>query len=510
MTSHQHLQDEQLLSLLDGEVPELDVASIHAHIETCWTCRTRLEEIESIIGEYVRYREIVTPFQPSPPAPWANLEPRFQQVDRSMNPRRSLRPRHWLAIAATLLIAIFLVRRFATVTPVSAAELLRKATAAQQPSSPRRRIQIKTRNRTFTRPAALTANGPAEDAGLRAMFERAHFDWIDPLNAVAFAAWRDQLPQKRDRVQTLPNGDAYVIQTSTSTGELREAQLTLRKRDLQPTREMLEFTNETVEIEALADEQIAAASPPPERGTPHEPSRTTETVSPAHRDLQVFSALHKIGADLGEPVEMSENSSRLLVTATGLTNEQKQSLQASLLGIPGVELRFDDATPHAANSPGQRVTPLTAPLQPRLQTLLGSRESVEEFTNRALDASDAMLARAHALRALSKAFPPAAEASLDSNDRDTLRAMRNDHTTALAARVRDLQVILDPIIRTPAAGGDKIQNATWQADAQVLFTSAQNLDQLLNKALAGSNADADDSDFQHIATALARVQGHLR
>jgi len=509
MTSHQHLQDEQLLSLLDGEVPELDVASIRAHIETCWTCRTRLEEIESIIGEYVRYREVVTPFQPPPPARWANLEPRFQEVDRSVGARRSLRPPHWLAIAAALLIVFFLVRRFETVTPVSAAELLRKATAAQQPQSPRRRIQIKTRHRTFTRPAALATNGDSQDAELRAMFERAHFDWDDPLSTRSFAAWRDQLPEKRDRVRTLGD-DAYMIQTSTSTGELREAQLTLRKRDLQPTREMLEFTNETVEIEAVPDEQIAAAAPPPERGTPREPSRSTETVSPAHRDLQVFSALHKIGADLGEPVEMSENGSRLLVTGTGLTSEQKRQLEASLLRIPGVEVRFDDATPRAGNSPGQRVTPLTAPLQPRLQALLGSRESVEEFTNRALDASDAMLARAHALRALAKAFPGPAEASLDANDRDILRVMRSDHTTALAARVRELQTILDPVIPASALRGEKVESATWQAAAQALFASAQNLDQLLNKALAGSNADADDSDFQHIAAALARVQGQLR
>jgi hypothetical protein len=69
------------------------------------------------------------------------------------------------------------------------------------------------------------------------MFRAANYDWDDPLSAKSFQAWRDRLPEKRDEV--IEERDAYRIRTSTDSGELLEATLTLRIPDLQPLVEFL-------------------------------------------------------------------------------------------------------------------------------------------------------------------------------------------------------------------------------------------------------------------------------
>lgn len=505
-----HLQDDDLLPLLDGEQPERDAADIRAHVEACWTCRTRMDEMKNTIGEYVRYRDTVRTLAP-PPASWGDLEPALARIDRSLTPppspvlRRSflaLRPAYWVAAAAMVLLLI-VVRRLEVVPPVSAAELLRKASAAEQKPTARRRIQIKTRHRQFTRPASLPVRAASEPDDLEQLFNRAHFNWDDPLSARSFAAWHDQLTGKQDDVPARDNF-TYKIHTSTTASELHEATLILRAQDLQPLSETLQFASDTVEIttapDAATPSEIAAA-PAPERVPARDTTKPVELPSPIHRELQVFSALHEIGADLGEPVEMNPDGSRLIVTGTGLTNAQKQQLRAALQDIVGIEIRFEDATPstRAGATPGERATSATAPLQQRLQTLLGSRETVEDFTNRALDASDAMMARAHALRALDKAFPPAVESGLASGDRELLDKLRRDHAIAFAAKVHELRAVLDPVL-------SNFRAPTPSAPTGSLFSAAQNLDQLLNRALAGSTADAQDVDFQRIAAALDQVE----
>ena len=208
-------------------------------------------------------------------------------------------------------------------------------------------------------------------------------------------------------------------------------------------------------------------------------------------------------------MELDRDGSHMTVTGTGLTTVQKQQLRASLEKIPGVEVRFEDATPspRVAGAPADSSTPAAVSSQLRLQAMLGGRESVEDFINRVLDASDAMMARVHALRGLAKAFPPAVESSLSSSDRAVLASLRTDHATALAGQLRELRTILKPILPAQLPRTERVQAANWQAGAQALFSAAQNLDQLLNRALAGSKADLNEGDFEQITAALARVSG---
>lgn len=54
-----HPQAEELLLFVDGELPRSSRASIRKHLEGCWKCRTELEQLESVISEFMRYKAVL-------------------------------------------------------------------------------------------------------------------------------------------------------------------------------------------------------------------------------------------------------------------------------------------------------------------------------------------------------------------------------------------------------------------------------------------------------------------
>jgi hypothetical protein len=53
-----HLSNEQLLREVDGEAGSREARLIRGHLETCWACRTRKQELEGAISDYVHvYQE---------------------------------------------------------------------------------------------------------------------------------------------------------------------------------------------------------------------------------------------------------------------------------------------------------------------------------------------------------------------------------------------------------------------------------------------------------------------
>ncbi len=502
-----HVEEGDLLRLIDGELPESDALAARAHIEACWSCRAQFQEIEMVIGEYVRYQKTTDPWLPPPPKAWPELRFRAASADPEPAPPALflLPPRRWFDLrwalaAAALLVAAFIMYRLQKPPVVSAAELLRNASAVEPVTGA---IRIRTKGSSLVRPAVLHRAAADDDVRLRLMFERAHFDWDQPLSARTFAAWRRQLSEKEDEVKF--DGDAYVIRTSTSAGELHRATMTLRARDLRPLREMLEFAGETVEVDQVPEPAAAPAAPRQITGAPARPEKAEPSPqSTLHRMLEVFSTLHRLGADLGEPVEIRQNAGTIDVAAIGLTAARQRQLQAAMQDIPSVTVHFDPGTPRAAPARKAQSNPLNrASGQTRLEALLGSPQAAEDFTDRALDASDAVLARVHALRALARAFPPAQESALSAGDQHLLTELRHDHVTALTQKIADLRAALLPVIGNASPDGAAADSATWQDAAQKLLTAAQQLDETLNRELASDAASAND--FGRISRALSHL-----
>ena len=49
-----HLTDEELVLLGDNEMPKSQAGKARAHLVSCWTCRTRMAELDGTIADFVR------------------------------------------------------------------------------------------------------------------------------------------------------------------------------------------------------------------------------------------------------------------------------------------------------------------------------------------------------------------------------------------------------------------------------------------------------------------------
>ena len=140
-----------------------------------------------------------------------------------------------------------------------------------------------------------------------------------------------------------------------------DASLTLRASDLHAVSCTLRFgAQETVEITEVPDEQpaphvtaqepnAAAIQPAPE-AVPRRPA------SPGD-ELLAIAALHRIGADLGEPIEIRRDGESVLVNASGMEPRRQAEVKAALSGIAAVRLTIGDFASSGAAQVERRPTP---------------------------------------------------------------------------------------------------------------------------------------------------------
>jgi anti-sigma factor RsiW len=86
-----HLSDEELLLLVDGETEGREDRNIRNHLAACWSCRLRLRELEDAIAAVARmHRQTVNSPLPSPEGPRALLKARLRElaVAKPSSPKR--------------------------------------------------------------------------------------------------------------------------------------------------------------------------------------------------------------------------------------------------------------------------------------------------------------------------------------------------------------------------------------------------------------------------------------
>lgn len=74
-----HLTDQELVAELDRERPA--GAPHTVHLEGCWSCRARLDELESAMYGFIRLRDDVLLAAPEPPSIWPGLEAGMDRID---------------------------------------------------------------------------------------------------------------------------------------------------------------------------------------------------------------------------------------------------------------------------------------------------------------------------------------------------------------------------------------------------------------------------------------------
>jgi hypothetical protein len=532
-----HPTEEQLLQFSDGELPGRASSRVDSHLKACWQCRTNLEEIEKTVGECVHYRtNVLQRHLPAPPAPWTDIYRSFEQIDATFD-KPSLghrvakilgfpvrHARKWAPVAAALLLAWGLFYRYRVTPSVQAAELLHKAMIAAEthPAKPHR-IQIRTKAHSFVRQSgvaqASASNSSAQE--LQSLFQHANYNWDDPLSAKSYAAWRDQLPSKQDQI--VETQDSYRIRTSTGAGELTQATLQLRSPDLEPVEERLEFRNqEWVEITALPDETEPSVAPIASAAAPAPEPRATlpNPISPAAAaqeasigdELQVLAALHQVGADLGDPIDVSRSGSEIVVAGVGITQTRREEIERAVSGLPRVTVRFTDSAPASRlpeqPAPANQAAGDNRQLQARITEQVGGRAHFEQLAAEVLEMSEPLMARVYALRGLEERFPANVQSRMNASDLESLRKIQRDHAVALRQQITAFDQVLKPVVGSrkatePAFTSDSLQPATEE-----LFQSARRMEKLL--AVMFGAAPPDSVDEQQLPSQLAATLAQLR
>ena len=501
MDNHEsaHLSEEQLAQFQDGELSGREAR----HLDTCPECGTRLIDLQSSTAAYAEYLESIrTPALPPVPKRWRELEALIA-AHEAPRPRRA-RP-WWLipAVAAALsvLFAVVVIsRRHVREPSAEATELLTRSARVDLPSN--RMISLRLHGKTLLRPAVLVTPGPpgsdAEMDHLRLVFASAHYSWREPLSARSFARWRSGLSDKRDSVSVIHSTGrkrAYRVQTDTGAGALRSASLTIREEDLRPTSGAFRFERE----DPLEMDEAPAAAPAASEARPTAPKESiVETPASPADTLHVLAALNAIGADVGEPIDVSEDArhNAVVVRANGLSAERRRQVADALKLLPRVKLDLDatSSEPHPAASragtPEKYSAGIPAVLRQQFEDRLGGAIALQETTDRVLDASTLLVARAHALELLASKFPPQVESSFSSPDRDLLRTLQQRHISELRRLAGQIRAGVKPLI--PAAS-----QSAYSAPPPQVALAAQEVDDSLNLLLAGAYSQSSGAAMLH-------------
>jgi hypothetical protein len=516
-----HPEDGLLLRYLDGELPGRKARQVRTHLEACWQCRAQLEELEAAIGECVRYRKnVLVPSLPPPPEAWRSLD--FERVDAELAAQSLfVRIAHflsaqngvlrWALTGAAVLALCFVVLQQLRETPgVEAAVLLQKAVRASQTRpAALRHVRVTTRTGQMTRVIGAAYKPAARETEIGRLFDAAHYDWNDPLSASSYAAWRGQLLHFHDAIASQP--DSYEIKTTTDDSELLSATLKLRSTDLEPLEGRFEFRNrDWVEITELVDQQTNPANTVAgttggtlrQPGVPPGPFAVpAEAGEPAaySEELQVVSALHRLGADLGDPLEISREGRQVLVSGTGIPPQRQQQIHSLLDRLPHVVVRFDDpafpagamavqSEPAARDAAGSEKSTYAA----RIEERLGGRPQFERFSASVLDWTDSAMTRAYALRRLAQQFSAAAEKEMTAEDRLTLHNLGREHLAAFSKDAQHVAATVNPILAGIGAGGAQLEihqePLDWQAASEELLASARRAETLLAVVLGAAPA----------------------
>jgi hypothetical protein len=79
-----HISDQDLLRSADGELTGSRARQVRAHLASCWSCRTRLAELEATIADFVHaHRGTLDPQLPSAAGPRALLKSRLAEAAAS-------------------------------------------------------------------------------------------------------------------------------------------------------------------------------------------------------------------------------------------------------------------------------------------------------------------------------------------------------------------------------------------------------------------------------------------
>jgi hypothetical protein len=228
-------------------------------------------------------------------------------------------------------------------------------------------------------------------------------------------------------------------------------------------------------------------------------------------------ALHRIGADLGDQIEVQADTSpsannnsssarvaRIIVHGVVDSPERKEELLLAVSEIPHLETNIhtpeEIALLHPPDAPSGESTVTSteivsshSPIEKRLLEYCGGQISAESFSKQAFAIAQDLMAEAWALKHLEERYPNTERVRLSASSRQLLDLMLRDHREALFQHTAELSALLEPLLRpiaSPAIVGlglARAQTSDIAASLSVL-ASAQQIESLTIELLSGSES----------------------
>ena len=535
-----HPDENQLLLALERELSPEETAEVEQHLGNCWSCRARSSEMQSGILAFVEYREKrYLPSLEPPPHDFGGFPGKLGRVAAEGKPD-ALALRIWRSIwrfvtssnqvkwvsatAAIMVVVIFWTQVLLNPSTVSASEFLARATAAQNPGTQEKdqvsrtahrrtahqRVRITNGQQTVVREFEWTIGSPIPLAHWQIKAEP--LEWNAPFTADGFAAWRDSVSTRKDKVKR--SGDRSTLDTTAVNDPVKEAWLVVRASDFHPLEQHIRFADDRqLDFEELAfeirtpqkpdSESVAPARIAPNSIAPNSAANTPEVASqPAvdlnETELELRYAMFANQWDLGEDLLIAGTPSGVAVSGTASSEDRAASMQSILSGLPNVQISITAPVavdrPTASNRPlpGKSAAASSAPLlKDALDRAFTSPEQRREFVDRCLAASDTELSHAWALKKLVDRYSESEERLLKNESQDKLREMLRTHLQQLADASAGLDQLMELLpssrAQKPEVPGD------WRARILALFAQVQQQDSLVASLVVGTQANGQDA-----------------
>jgi hypothetical protein len=204
--------------------------------------------------------------------------------------------------------------------------------------------------------------------------------------------------------------------------------------------------------------------------------------------VRVFAALHRLGADLGEPIEIAFGSNGTVeVGGASFTPARQAQLREALASEPKVLFRFTNpeanANAHKTTQAPIRFDAARSPLEPTLKDFASGRGGLEPYANQVLDESDAVLERAHALGTLAERFPESRRWELHTAERATLDSLIETHRAAFQEHGGRLVQLVAPVLKALGAPAPTSSQSAGTLEA------AQRMDRVLSVIFGVAHTD---------------------
>jgi len=567
-----HLTEEVLVRFLDGELDKRANEIAARHLDACWTCRSKREQLRQAMDRFVQIEEaLIDASFTAPPSGWAGFRDKLDianaQVPCFAAPSPSQFTRVFGMIGAALAVAVW----FMPSSSVSAMEILERSAASEPPllqgkSNPLvlQRLRIESSHRTaglslWNAPQArkFQAKWEAQDGDLHQDLERMYaangLDLQHPLSAVNHAHWRHSLKEHRDSV--LQQGDLLGVVTTSGApvrpGEIAEAELWVRRSDWHPVRqsfriaqagwteeyrlvetafhvETLDADNARVfetaplpiEVARLQIHSIAPAIEPA--------SSPAAASAPAQTDLiqteiEALALLHEMDADRQDSAQVERTGDHVVVTAYTSSQDRKLELESHLAAIPLVIsevhlLSESPAAPAFSETSSSAVTPSSASepplfLKPLVQQT-GSLEIANRIVSDQMDLLRHLCIELAAVKSLGERFPSEVRQGLPPRSLNRLDGLALDHLDAARHYWLELERNTSPLlsamrISAGAPANVAVSCGAWYRLPERPVDAAERLEDFYTRAFTTSAGAPSDVSQESIVAELPQLRSTL-